>query len=102
MLADEVREAERHVFFSPRPRTVVERLGARRTLLWADHSEVAVSNSHLRFEGRRTRHTSRSTIEAVIRAGDLIWIQRRSAHDWLVRCPTEADAVALVAALGEG
>lgn len=51
------------------------------------------------FEGDRTRQTSLRTIEGVVQSEDVLWVQRRSAHDWLVQCATESDATTLADAL---
>ena len=68
---------------------------------WAGTGAVSVTDEHLVFEGARRRHTSLRTIRGVERYESVLWIQRRNAHDWLVRCRTDDEAKALVAALRE-
>ncbi|WP_179299424.1 hypothetical protein [Rubrivirga marina] len=66
---------------------------------WDGPGAVSVTDEHLIFEGHRRRTTSLRTIRGVERYEAVVWIQRRNAHDWLVRCQADAEAKALVAAL---
>ena len=97
-MADHVRDATHAWFRSVPRRTVFRRLETRRGD-WEGSGSVSVTDIHLVFDGARARTTSRRTIRAVERYEALVWIQRRRAHDWLVRCRTDPEAKALVAAL---
>ena len=48
------------------------------------------------FDGSPTRRTSLRTVESVVRRGEVVWVRRRRAHDWLIRCADDRDAVAVV------
>ncbi|WP_420456123.1 hypothetical protein [Rubrivirga sp.] len=67
---------------------------------WEGSGPVRVTATHLVFEGERPRRTSLKTVTGAVRAGTSVWVQRRRAHDWLVECRTDAEAEALVDALG--
>ena len=76
---------------------MVRRLSRRAD--WQGPGAVGLTDQSLVFDGPRTRRTSLRTIESVVRRGETVWLRRRRAHDWLVRCASEADAVALADAL---
>ena len=98
-MVDEAEDAGTGWFRSVPRRTVFRRLETRgRT--WAGTGSVSVTDTHLVFEGERRRTTSLRTIRAAERYEALVWIRRRKAHDWLVRCQTDDEAKALVVALG--
>ena len=48
------------------------------------------------FDGSPARRTSLRTVESVVRRGEVVWVRRRRAHDWLIRCADDRDAVAVV------
>jgi len=66
--------------------------------------DIRVTPEHVvfRLPGGRDRTTSRRTIRQVVHDGRLVWIQRQNAHDWLVRCRSEADAERLEQMLRPG
>ena len=47
------------------------------------------------FDGSPTRRTSLRTVESVVRCDQVVWVRRRRAHDWLIRCADERDAAAV-------
>lgn len=97
MRVEEIEDAQWGWFDQPPRRTVFRRL--EKASDWADRGAVTVIDAHLVFEGERRRRTSLSTVGAVERYEALVWVRRVRAHDWLVRCRTDAEAEGLVAAL---
>ena len=86
----------------PRPEDVARAL-ADTTATWAGPGRARATDTQLVLEGAgQERRTSLATVEDVVADGRVLWVRRRRAHDWLVRCETEADAVRLAHTLGAG
>ncbi|MGB3544811.1 hypothetical protein [Rubrivirga sp.] len=104
VLTAEVAQADHGWFGSAQASTVVKRLGGAWPSAWERKNigHVTVDTERLTF--RRTSggtpwHTSLRTIEAIHRRGTDVWIQRRHAHDWLLRCALDEAAERLTQAL---
>ena len=68
---------------------------------WGGPGTAAIDDRRLILAGDHRRHASLRTIERVRRSRRHVWVERTHAHDWLVRCATEADADRLAALLQE-
>ena len=66
---------------------------------WSDTGSLSLSGKQLAFEGAVPHYTTLKTIEGIEWSGRAVWIRRRRAYDWLLRCRTREDAEALVARL---
>lgn len=67
---------------------------------WSGPGPVRVTHQHLVLgTGRQRRRASLGTVASVAREGAAVWVHRRRAHDWLVRCADEAGAARVVEAL---
>ena len=88
------------VFFRARDPTVVRRLS--RHVEWRGPAEIGLTDAVLVFDGDPTRRTSLRTVESVVRRDEVVWVRRRRAHDWLIRCASERDAVRLAEAVRAG
>lgn len=84
---------------TPARRTVLRRLADADG--WRGPGTVTVTDRQLVLDGPSRHRATLATVEAVDRAGTLVWVRRRRAHGWLLRCRTEADAEAVAAALGD-
>ena len=93
MLAAEAAAARRRWPGGASNAFVAERLGDR-PARWEGPGDVAVAD-RLVFRGPTVRRTSLSTVERVVVHERLVWVQRRRAHDWLIRCASRAGAGAL-------
>lgn len=101
MLAAEGRAAERGRFFRPPRRAVIARL-VEADGDWAGPGDVGLDGRRLVFEARtERRRTSLRTVEAVERRDAVLWVRRRRAHDWLVRCRSVPEAEGLEARIVE-
>ncbi len=56
---------------------------------------MAFTDRQMVFDGSPTRRTSLRTVESVVRRDEVVWVRRLRAHDWLIRCADERDAVAV-------
>ena len=66
---------------------------------WSDAGFLSLSDHQLAFEGAVPHYMTLKTIEGIEWSGRVVWIRRRRAYDWLLRCRTREDAEALVARL---
>lgn len=103
VLVDEVRTAESGWFLPVRPQVATRRLasGSFSWDAWQGPGDVAVTPELMIFSGSEGRlaRTSLRTINGIHRHKASLWIERRYAHDWVVRCQNETEAIRLQAAL---
>lgn len=77
---------------SERAPSVVRRLGDAEAA-WSGPGVARVTSQHLVFEDGDRRDRSRLvTIHAVVQDGDLLWVRRRRAPDWIARFRDDAEA----------
>ncbi len=85
--------------FESRTEAATRQLAEARSA-WDGPGPVSVTQTHLVLgTDCHRRRASLATIATVAHEGRAVWVRRRRAHDWLVRCEDEADAARLADAI---